>query len=194
MEAVVKVTNYNRPPKPPVSPNQSGMFSQAQPNEKRETHEESRQRTEAKVCCTRSSFGLLYLSTPQSPSPPTLLPTPSYYTTSSPAGLATENEEKRRGGFRAVLFPLSLLNFSANISAVQHIQSPKWKRMREAVGAPLLSVWLPLLFTLDLRRGLCRLWDHMLLRHTQSLSHTHIHKHILALSHLWNCRPSVALS
>lgn len=53
--------------------------------------------------------------------------------------------------------------------------------MREAVGAPLLSVWLPLLFTLDLRRGLCRLWEHMLLTHTQSLSHTHIHKHVLAL-------------
>lgn len=53
--------------------------------------------------------------------------------------------------------------------------------MREAVGAPLLSVWLPLLFTLDLGRGLCRLWDHMLLKHTQSPLYTHILKHVEAL-------------
>lgn len=47
--------------------------------------------------------------------------------------------------------------------------------MTEAVGAPLLSIWLPLLFTVDLRRGLCWLWEHMLLNHTQSpLTHTRI--------------------
>lgn len=133
--------------------------------------------------------------------PPTLPPMPFHYTTSRPIGLATENEEKRREGFRAFLSPLFLLNFSANISAVQHIQSPKWKRMSEAAGAPLLFVRLPLLFTLDLRRGLCRLWDHMLLMHTHKRTHTHAHTHSRPpsltyrhtrmywfCSHEWNCQ------
>lgn len=50
--------------------------------------------------------------------PATLPPTPFHYTTFRPIGLATENEEKRREGFRACLSPIFLLNFSANISAV----------------------------------------------------------------------------
>lgn len=50
--------------------------------------------------------------------PGTLPPTPFHYTTFRPLGLATENEEKRREGFRAFLSPIFLLNFSANISAV----------------------------------------------------------------------------
>lgn len=36
MEAVVKVTNYDGPPTPPVSPNQSGMFARAHPHAERQ--------------------------------------------------------------------------------------------------------------------------------------------------------------
>lgn len=50
--------------------------------------------------------------------PLALPPTPFHYTSFRPIGLATENEEKRREGFRAFLSPIFLLNFSANISAV----------------------------------------------------------------------------
>lgn len=102
------------------------MFTQAHPNEgKRETQEESskekrsRQRTEAKRFVVPGAP--LAVSTLSHHSDRALQPSLQHPSLTPPLALqalAAENEEKRRGGFRASLFPLFLLNFSANISAV----------------------------------------------------------------------------
>lgn len=121
MEAVVKVTNYNRPPPKPPSTQTSQLCSVKLKLRRR------RQSAMKVIRKRRIDMGkkqghlwhpeLLWPSLPRR-RPAALPPTPFHYTTFRPIGLATENEEKRREGFRAFLFPLFLLNFSANISAV----------------------------------------------------------------------------
>lgn len=119
MEAVVKVTNYNSHPHPSTPPSplsaQTSQACSAEQMRRRETREgkvvkgkrgelDGGQKLRGFVVAG-APLALRYLRTPLSPGPSTLPSTPSYYTTSSPAGLAAENEEKRRGGFRAFLLP-----------------------------------------------------------------------------------------
>ena len=102
------------------------MFTQAHPNEeRRETHEEGQE--ERGVAGEQKLRGLLYQELLW-PSPPkhstvtgALQPSLQHPPITPPLALQAwpqRMKRKEEGGFRASLFPLFLLNFSANISGV----------------------------------------------------------------------------